>query len=105
MTCDCISYNRPQEYQKTPSVGLHPPKWALDSGGVKDLILVDSCISDQVLELWEAGIWTESTCCGHNGQFPRSVVVGKDDAVSARNLLRSKFEHPMVVQFWTLATA
>lgn len=105
MTCDCISYNRPQAYQKTPSVGLKPPQWALDSGGVKELILVDACIADQVQALWDAGIWTEATCCGHNGQFPRSVVVGKDDSVRARDLLQAKFERPLPVQFWVLANA
>lgn len=103
--CDCISYNRPQEYQKTPSIGLTPPQWALDSGGVKDLILVDSCIADQVQALWDAGIWTESSCCGHNGEFWRSIIVGKLDARRARDLLQERFERPAMVAYWSLVIA
>ena len=29
-------------------------------------ICVDRCIADQVVELWEAGVRTYGSCCGHN---------------------------------------
>src|SRR5690606_17494779 len=100
--CDCISYNRPQEYQKTPSVILTVPDWVNHERGT---IAVDACIAEQVEALWAERIWTLSTCCGHNGEAPSHVVVHKDDAVRARDLLQEKFEHPLTVQFWVLATA
>lgn len=100
--CDCISYNRPEPYQKTAEIVLTPPSWANSD---RETIPVDACIADQVLALWKHHIWTLSTCCGHNGASPRHVVVHKDDAVRARNLLQEKFDHPLITQYWVLATA
>lgn len=101
--CDCTSYNRPEPYQKTPSAILTPPEWAHHEGDGG--VCVDACIADQVQALWGAKIWTLSTCCGHNGESPRHVVVHKDDAVRARNLLQEQFDRPLITQYWVLATA
>lgn len=104
MQCDCISYNRPKDYQRSESVRLAVPSWAIGSNG-NDEILVDKCIADQILCLWGAGIWTTCSCCGHNGEAPRHVVVSKEDADAAKALLNLKFERPVMVVYWSLVIA
>jgi hypothetical protein len=99
--CDCISYNRPEAYQKTPSPILVPPE-ELALG--KDTICVDACIVDQVEALWAAGVATLSTCCGHNGQFDRHVVVVPEHAVQAKSVLAG-FADPLGVYCWRLVAA
>lgn len=99
MECDCISYNRPEPYQKTPSALLEVPhRWANEA----QTVCVDACIADQVVALWEAGIWTLSTCCGHNGAAPRHVVVNEAEAGRAHAILNDRFSSPLEVHFWTL---
>jgi len=41
-------------------------------------ICVDRCIVDQVVELWEAGIRTYGSCCGHN-KTEGFINVGEED--------------------------
>lgn len=45
-------------------------------GGVG--ICVDRCIVDQVVELWEAGVKTYGSCCGHN-KVQGMINVSPDD--------------------------
>ena len=101
MACDCISYNRPKDYQKSESERITPPSWVKGA----PTILVDKCIADQIQCLWDAGIWTTCSCCGHNGEAPRHVVVSKDDADKAKALLNLKFERPVMVVYWSLVVA
>ena len=61
--CDCYSYNG--EVGTVPAKILQVPKeWQWE----KENVEVDACIADQVLALWDAGIVTLSSCCGHEGQ-------------------------------------
>lgn len=99
--CDCISYNRPEPYQKTPSRILTPSE-SLGLG--KETICVDACIADQVEAMWAAGVATLSTCCGHNGQFDRHVVVVPEHAEKAKAAL-ADFPDPLVVYCWRLVAA
>lgn len=42
-------------------VELKAPEWSS-----KDTICVDTCLKDEILELWSIGIRTTGCCCGHN---------------------------------------
>lgn len=99
--CDCISYNQPEPYQKTPERILTPPE-SLGLG--KDTICIDACIVDQVEALWAAGVATLSTCCGHNNQSHRHVVLEPEHADKAKAVL-ARFPDPLVVYCWKLVAA
>lgn len=98
MACSCISYNRPQPYQTTPSRILTTPDWAQHH---RETISVDECIADTILALWDARIWTLNCCCGHNGEFDRGVIVDRSDRERAAAVLRSMGETAQVLA-WEL---
>lgn len=97
--CDCISYNGQVPGQTgTPEVVLTAPDWVTQE---RRTIPVDACIADHITALWDARIWTLSCCCGHNGRYPRSVVVDKADHAAAQSLLDDR-EAEMQVMSWQL---
>lgn len=97
--CDCISYNGQRPGQiGTPEVVLDAPDWIEHD---RRTIPVDACIADHIKALWGAKIWTHSCCCGHNGTFPRSVVVDKSDHAAAHRLLIERGAD-MAVMSWQL---
>lgn len=64
-------------------VELIPPKHmadykALYQPGTAPTICVDTCIADEVLDLWAKGITTTGCCCGHNKVQPYIGVVSED---------------------------
>lgn len=84
--CDCISYNQPQDYQKTQSVVLELPKWCAPSRQLRN-VCIDSCVVDVVKELWKRNLHTLSVCCGHNKCNP-SLVVYSYQAIEVVDILR-----------------
>jgi hypothetical protein len=86
MACKCISYNRPQPWQREPEQVLETPEWAV-SGGARQTVCVDACIADAVRALWSASIWTYGSCCGHGEPSKRTVIVDMADRKKAREVL------------------
>lgn len=84
MRCQCISSNCPQLGGRAEPLVVRVPD-GLYRGG--DVVCIDPCIAGAVSVLWTAGISTYSNCCGHNGRFPRHVMVGMRDAARAVRLL------------------
>jgi hypothetical protein len=85
LPCDCISYNR-------PDLGGTVSPVVIDDGapGMTRPFEVDACIVDALRELWDAGIETEGSCCGHNGQLVPYPTVGlcrADDVRTAARIL------------------
>lgn len=78
MTCDCISYNRPDLGGKNAPRLLRPPSWS-----VKPLVEVDDCIAEAVMAIWNAGIITLGSCCGHNGKLGKPSVIVHQEQVKA----------------------
>lgn len=97
--CDCISYNgQVPGQQGTPEVLLAVPDWVTRE---RRTVAVDACIADHIKALWEAGIWTEGCCCGHNGQFPRNVIVDRENHVTAQAFLDAR-QAGITVMSWQL---
>lgn len=71
--CTCRSSNRP-DIGETPETILDPNEY-FDWDSPVDKVAVDECIADEVLALWEAGIWTKGSCCGHNDFWGRSIIL------------------------------
>lgn len=55
-------------------ISFKAPNWSS-----KDVINIDLCLKDEILNLWKHGIVTSGCCCGHNknlgyiGVYPESV--------------------------------
>ncbi len=84
--CTCISYNRPEPYQTTPEVVLSVP---VRFGWHKETVCVDACIAGLVQQLWDANIWTLGSCCGHNVEADRAVIVDRTDREKAATVIRT----------------
>ncbi len=97
--CTCISYNRPEPHQTTQSAVLQPPDWVPMEAG--RTVCVDACIAHIIKALWDARIWTLNSCCGHNGQFMRSVIVDREDRARAEAVI-ADLDDDMIVQTWEL---
>lgn len=89
-SCDCLSHSRPMPWQKTENVILRvcdygPEEWRDTFRNTE--ICVDACIAPVVADMWRAGIWTESSCCGHGNPKHRSVVVEGVNRLKAMEFL------------------
>ena len=67
-------------YKNTVLLGYYPAMRSYKDAAAKaglstDGICVDTCIAPQVIELWEAGVPTFGSCCGHN-KLPGFINVG-----------------------------
>lgn len=102
--CDCFSYNAGKG--SVPSVVLDPSEY-FDHPSKR--VAIDHCISQQIEMLWKNRIWTEGSCCGHNGLFgdsgPSVIVSDGSDAKLAKKLLKAYDpDRNWVVKQWQLIT-
>ena len=97
-TCLCVSYNQPKAWQNHPQRILtwHCGTTAEGEEVYKE-IAVDECIADDILMLWENGIGTIGSCCGHNKLNPSVVITTEKDWKKTKELLPN-FE----VCYWKL---
>jgi hypothetical protein len=51
-----------------------PPEW----NHHRPIIALDSCIADTVVALWQRGVVTLGSCCGHVGNGLPSLVLSDD---------------------------
>lgn len=78
----------PKEWQTVPTrlmechVGTLP-----DGEKIYKKIDVDECIADSIQKLWDNGIMTLNSCCGHNEQQKSVVISCEEDAQKAIELL------------------
>ena len=70
--CKCHSYNKDNpDSEKDMEVILTPPE---QLGIGRDSVCVDACISNVINHLWDSGIATLNSCCGHNKEMPSIVI-------------------------------
>ena len=62
------------------------PEWMLDVRSGREVSL-DECISEVVVTLWDAGVVTLGSCCGHGERAPSLVLGDHQDAVEVETLL------------------
>jgi len=68
--CDCHSYNG--DFGKTKEVQIQHKTMGTVS--------IDACIALVIGKLWDNGICTTGSCCGHNGSFGfPSIVLGENE--------------------------
>jgi len=101
--CDCISYNgHSPDRRGTPETVLTVPDWVSRE---RRTVCVDTCIAEHVKALWEAGIWTEASCCGHNGLFPRNIVVDRANHAKAQGILDARKAKVQIMSWQLCAEA
>ena len=93
--CSCVGVAI-GSYDNTVLLGRHPCMEDYLAKRVKDGlsgtgIPVDRCIMYQVLHLWENGVRTYGSCCGHN-KVPGFINVDPKDFDKAIELGYEKYE-------------
>jgi hypothetical protein len=72
MGCNCVGITPQTEECYAQTIMVKIPrhmsayKAARMKAGLSDHICIDPCIYDQILSLWDKGIITLGSCCGHN---------------------------------------
>lgn len=100
--CNCKSYNRPDLGGDVEEVVLQAPEWSH-----RDHICIDACIVPVIQHLWDKGIETHSSCCGHNGAFGRPSIViqnsiSEQEAREVRRLVGEVDDRPFDLLSWCL---
>lgn len=112
--CNCRSYNG--DFGETPEAVLPIPKHFgphyYASGQRKETVCVDACIAHVIQHLWDNHVWTENSCCGHNGKSgpPGIILPGaanreqvKEQASEVRRLIAQVDNREFKLQAWVLA--
>ena len=80
MTCNCQSYNAQGAFTGDEPERILPyGKYFPEDN--RETVCVDACIADVVEGLWEAGVKTSASCCGHTGQAP--IANGRPNVIIA----------------------
>lgn len=96
----CHSYNG--DFGSKPEVKLTMLTSILPDGKrtYKD-VMVDACIAPVVQHLWDNGVTTGGSCCGH-GKQPPSLVLGEGDEnySKIRELIKEKDDRWFELSQW-----
>jgi hypothetical protein len=93
--CKCKSYNK--QTGEVPEVVLDAPDWSR-----KESICIDACIADVIKELWDKGITTGGSCCGHNKENPSVIVWENEDVNEAFSVISKVDSRSWTVLRWEL---
>lgn len=90
---NCYSYNG--DFGRVKTVQLQHK-----TNGTKS---IDACIAPVIKHLWDNGVWTIGSCCGHGGRFgTRSIVLGEneDNYSRIRELIKEKDNRYFELSQW-----
>lgn len=90
--CKCVSYNQPQDWQTDESVILDPNPYFPEVAEPIKSLCIDSCIAEEIQNLWRAGIWTLNSCCGHRNEPPAVILGEGEDPAKAREVLGPEWQ-------------
>lgn len=87
MTCNCFSYNHNSESEKESL----QENAVLVSPFSNQKVSIDYCISKVVSHLWDNGIITGGSCCGHNKENP-NIIITNDNTKEKIDSIKSLIE-------------
>jgi hypothetical protein len=96
---NCKSYN--WSVGELPEVILQRPDWLYDGERVNG-VPVDYCLAPTVLHLWQNGIETLGSCCGHGREEPSLILKAKhaDDAKTIFDLIAETDSRNFALSWW-----
>lgn len=100
--CNCHSYNADTEGK--PNVVLTVPAAIRAQTDDRETVCIDACIAPVISALWEYGLPTLNSCCGHN-KCPASIVIpgGFPPDVYVETLKRLDPNRVWIVSRWESA--
>jgi hypothetical protein len=102
--CNCRSYNL--DIGSTPEVIMVWP-WG-DSPDFDYSVAIDACISHVIRRLWDAGINTQNSCCGHNKEKPSIIFdensLSKSRADEIRKIIKEVDDRDFDIICWERKT-
>jgi len=102
--CNCKSYNKPEWGGEKPEVCLPKPEW---SPRQNTTICIDACIADAIQMLWDNGIHTANSCCGHNKWNPTIILENsssQEECDKAKRLLSQNDGRDWKILQWRLVS-
>jgi len=104
--CNCTSYNgvvkyRPVVSGTVPEIELIPP---IGLGISKTSVMVDACIAHVVKHLWDKGIITLGSCCGHNRSNPSLVLETGEEVMWVRGIISEVDDRIWDLYQWQIIT-
>ena len=105
---ECISSNRPEEWQTREQVILEYPFVDRPFGEKSPepkKIPIDACIAPVIKHLWEHNIVTRNSCCGHGYKNPEIIVdenTHPQNADMIRKLIAEVDEREFGILSWKL---
>lgn len=100
MSCDCHSYNG--DFGTTPEVKLTMLVGILPDGErrYKD-VMIDACIAPVIQYLWDNGVTTGGSCCGHGHNSPSIVLEqGVENYSQVRDWIKEKDDRFFELTQW-----
>lgn len=93
--CNCHSYNG-QEGEEKNKILLNP--------FTSKEVCIDYCIADVIQEIWDQGIHTANSCCGHGQLFPTIVIENRNDGGKIADIIKAfdKKERRWEIKAWVL---
>lgn len=89
--CKCVDVNMGTNQRKTTIRNI----WYDYQLTTKEFIDIDTCLVQEIIELWECGIRTIECCCGHNKVDGYIAVVENPDTMDKMKLLGYvQYPHP-----------
>jgi hypothetical protein len=89
--CNCHSYN--MDTGDNPNIILYPPShigFTYPDGEPIETVCVDACIAQVIQHLWDNGVKTMNSCCGHGKKTPSIILEDKstdEHAAYVRDLI------------------
>ena len=68
-------------------------------------VCVDACISHVIKHIWNNGVFTKGSCCGHNGKYGKpSIILDSSikNADKVRKLISEVDERDFKLMSWNL---
>lgn len=95
--CDCAPGCEPG-HSGTPPAKVYYPE-------AKAFLPIDACIANTIKHLWENGIKTRGSCCGHGDVLPSLVLTNNTtdkDAAAIRNIIADVDPREWKLMSWRL---
>ncbi len=100
--CNCKSYNNFNNKGQAPdkeAILKVPDKFLHHTNG-RETVCIDACIAHVIQGLWDQGIPTLNSCCGHGKEPPSIVMTDHMDPTAMLAAISALDDREWVVSRW-----